>query len=72
MALEHAGMTVGEMAAKLHVTRNTVSRWMHDRSKAPAIYMREWAQLCGVDHAWLVGEEPGTTMWYVSPISIPA
>jgi transcriptional regulator with XRE-family HTH domain len=55
MSLASAGMHAFEMAERLEVSRATVSRWMADRGAPPhRIFIRQWAQLTGVDQGWLL------------------
>lgn len=59
IAMEHAGLKSEDMARELDVHRGTITRWTHDVGAAPrGIYLRQWAELCGVPFGWLVGE-PG-------------
>ena len=58
-ALAHAGISAGEMAAELEVSRGTLSRWLNDRGARPrAIYLRQWALRCGVSYRWLLNGNP--------------
>lgn len=53
-ALDHADMTAEQMADELSVSRQTMSRWMHDRGGPPKpIYLRQWALRCNVSVQWL-------------------
>lgn len=54
-ALAWAGLTGDQMANRLGVTRQTISRWMNDEEGAPprAIYLKEWALVCRVPVDWL-------------------
>lgn len=53
-ALAHAGVTVGQIAGEMNVSRGTVSRWLNDRGAPPRpIYLKEWALRCGVPVTWL-------------------
>ena len=60
MALEHAGVTVNEMADVLGIkSRDTMAAWLHDRRTPRAAYVRQWAVKTGVPYNWLVGADPG-------------
>lgn len=78
-ALDHAGLTVEEMADELGVSRSTVSRWVHDKGPMRPLYQKVWALRCGVPADWLTGAasdpagtsttdqaENGTTGQYLS------
>jgi transcriptional regulator with XRE-family HTH domain len=59
-SLIHAEMSVTEMAEYLGVSRNTVTNYMHDHTKAPGPVLRLWALRTGVSMEWLTsGEEDG-------------
>jgi transcriptional regulator with XRE-family HTH domain len=74
-ALDFAGIKAGDMAEALEVTRSTVSRWMHDSGTPPRkVYLRQWAEMCGVPFDWLAeGDHRGTTGWSSGddPLGIP-
>lgn len=57
-SLELADISVQEIARALHVSRGTVSRWLHDDGipSEPVIVL--WARACLVDYEWLSGEKP--------------
>ena len=60
-ALRVAGMRPAEMAAYLHVHRNTVSSYLHGRTDPDYATLIVWARRTGVPLAWLTGartEEP--------------
>ena len=60
MALEHAGVTVNEMADVLGIkSRDTMAAWLHDRRTPRAAYIRQWAVRTGVPYRWLIGQESG-------------
>lgn len=52
-------MALGEhkaewMAQQLGVSRQTITRWMHDNGAAPArAYILQWALMTGTDQEWL-------------------
>ena len=59
MAMEYGGLKADDMARELGVHRGTITRWTHDVGAPPrGIYLRQWAELCGVPFGWLVGQ-PG-------------
>ncbi|MFB9378566.1 helix-turn-helix domain-containing protein [Kineococcus gynurae] len=58
-ALAFADVSAGEMADELGVSRQTLSRWMGDKSPIRPIYVKQWALKTGVDAQWLQnGEAP--------------
>lgn len=60
-ALDHAGLTVEEMGEFLGVSRQTMSRWLHDRGPIRDIYIKQWALRTGINFRWLkdgVGLDP--------------
>lgn len=60
MALDYAELSVNQIARDLEVGRQTVSRWLHDDGAPKALYIRSWAEICGVDYDWLRGDKPST------------
>lgn len=56
-SLIHAEMSVSEMAEYLGVSRNTVTNYMHDHTRAPGPVLRLWAQRTGVSMEWLTSGE---------------
>lgn len=56
IALEEADIDVETMAGHLGVHRNTISNYIHGRSKPPASTVKEWARITGADLAWLAGD----------------
>lgn len=63
MAMEMADRRAEDMAEELGVHRGTISRWTHDIGKPPRpIYLRHWADLCGVKYEWLAGEHARPTV----------
>lgn len=68
LALEHAGVSVGEMAEDLDLHRVTVSGWMHGRSNPPTSALKIWALRTGVDYQWLIsGKAPEDVQTPASP-----
>lgn len=58
MSLEHAGIEIGEMAARLDVHRGTITRWAHDVGRPPRlVYLEKWAEITGVRLDWLRGSD---------------
>jgi len=53
-AIEFSGHSVQEAADHLGVARNTVSNWMHGRSRPRLSDLRILAAFTGVDESWLV------------------
>lgn len=52
-ALEEAELTPADMADALDVHRNTVSNYLHGRSRPTYLVLKEWARVCDVSYAWL-------------------
>lgn len=58
--LRISGVTVGDMAEYLGVSRNTVGNWINGHIKPSIQTQRLWAIRTGVPFTWLqTGEEPG-------------
>lgn len=57
MALEYADLGVQDAAAELQVSRETIRRWTHDEIEPKRVYLKAWAELCGVSYEFLAGEE---------------
>lgn len=54
MALRHGGVSTREMAEELGVTRETCSRWAHDKGAPPrAAFVKMWALRTGVPYRWI-------------------
>jgi len=61
-ALEYAGIGVAEMADELGVSRQTLTRWMHnDGVPIRSVYLKQWALRCGVPLEWIT---EGSTAGY--------
>ena len=61
MALEHADVSVADMASYLEVNRDTISRWTGGRSPVKRSTLMLWSMRTGVSLEWLeTGETPGT------------
>ena len=54
-SLDHSGLGVAEIAARLDVSRATVGRWINGHTKPTTAVLMAWAQLTGVDYEWLAG-----------------
>jgi transcriptional regulator with XRE-family HTH domain len=56
-ARREAGIGIDEMAKQLGVSKQAVSHWEMDRTKPKELLavVRRWAQITGVDEAWLFG-----------------
>lgn len=52
-ALESAGVSIGDMAEYLGVSRGTVSTWLHDKFTPGRQTMRLWAIRTGAPLEWL-------------------
>jgi transcriptional regulator with XRE-family HTH domain len=50
-ALEKSGLSVGEVAERLDVAPDTVSRWINGRREPSRPYLMAWAHVTGVDYA---------------------
>jgi transcriptional regulator with XRE-family HTH domain len=62
IAMERANLKAEYMAEELGVHRGTITRWTHDIGRPPRpIYLRHWAELCGVRFEWLAGEHARPT-----------
>ncbi len=62
LALEHADVSVSEMADYLAVNRNTVGNWLAGRAHPRDAYLRVWAMRCGLPYRWIrYGEAPPYT-----------
>jgi transcriptional regulator with XRE-family HTH domain len=53
LALEHAGVSVQEMAAELEMSRNTIGNYLSGRRPPTASTMKMWALRCGVPYFWI-------------------
>lgn len=54
MALDHADLSVQEMADHLDYSRGQLSRYLNDKGEPPRRpVLREWALRCGVPFEWL-------------------
>lgn len=53
IALEHAGVTMGEMAHLLDVSGNTVGNYLAGRTTPSTAVLRVWAMRCGVPLDWI-------------------
>lgn len=58
-ALDWADVSVQAMADELGVSRNTVSNYMHGRSRPNRATLRVWATRCDVPFLWLTSGEEG-------------
>lgn len=62
IAMERANLKAEYMAEELGVHRGTITRWTHDIGRPPRpIYLRHWAELCGVRFEWLAGDHARPT-----------
>lgn len=53
MSLDVAGISVGEMAERMGVDRNTIGNWINGRIVPRSAFLRVWADECQVDLRWL-------------------
>ncbi len=53
IALEHARMSMGEMAELLDVSGNTVGNYLSGRTTPSTAVLRVWAMRCGVPLEWI-------------------
>lgn len=58
-ALSHADISVGDMAAYLGLSRNSVSAYINDRQEPKRQTLLLWAMRTGVALEWLESGEPG-------------
>ena len=57
-SLDHADLTVPQMAAELGVSRVSVWGWLHGRQKPRPVILKLWAIRTGVSYEWLVRDDP--------------
>lgn len=58
-SLDHADMSVAEMAEYLEVSRNTVGNYMAGKTQPPGAVLKLWAMRTGVPRQWLeIGKTP--------------
>ena len=59
-AREFAGLEQGELAARIGISRGTVSNYELGRGQRPPklIVLRAWAHECGVPFDWLTEDSP--------------
>jgi transcriptional regulator with XRE-family HTH domain len=53
-SLAHAGMDIEDMAKEIGVSRQTISRWINERSDPRLGYLKLWALRTGVPIEWLL------------------
>jgi transcriptional regulator with XRE-family HTH domain len=53
LTLRRSGISVGNMASYLGVSRTTLSRWLNG-SEPNTAALRLWAMRCGVTYEWLL------------------
>lgn len=54
------GLTVQSVAARLGVSRNTVSNWLNGRVRPDQRTLIAWAEVTGVPYRWLTSFQPHT------------
>lgn len=60
-AREFAGLEQSELAARTHISRNTIGSYEGGKVRPKMAYLMLWAQACGVDLEWLLdGDSPVT------------
>lgn len=52
-ARELSGLSTVEFAARMGVSRTTVTNYEHGYRIPRRVYLRAWAETAGVDHTWL-------------------
>ena len=57
LALEHAGMSVQDMADVLETHRNTVGNYLNGRTRPRKAVIMAWAMRTGVPVDWLRGRD---------------
>jgi transcriptional regulator with XRE-family HTH domain len=55
LARESAGLSVQAMAARLGITRHTITRYEHDASPVPTPVIYAYSGICDVPVEWLEG-----------------
>lgn len=59
MAIEAGGLKSADLEEMFEVSRNTVSRWLNDKTEPKRLFLREIALRTGVDYNWLkTGRHP--------------
>jgi transcriptional regulator with XRE-family HTH domain len=70
IALEHAGLSIDQMAKHLGVSRATVSRWLNGRGGPPTRgYLIAFAMRCGVPLEWLTAGPTPRKQCFSAPAS---
>ncbi|WP_375479227.1 helix-turn-helix domain-containing protein [uncultured Jatrophihabitans sp.] len=64
MSLNHAGMSSGQMALYLGVSRSAVSEWLNGRSELKLGMLRAWSERTDVSLEWLCDGDPGARQAY--------
>jgi transcriptional regulator with XRE-family HTH domain len=61
-ARKHVGLTQESMAARMNVSASAIAKWESDRGEPRAFQktISEWAEVTGVDQAWLMGFRTGS------------
>lgn len=55
-SLEVSGISSNDMAAHLHMSRTTVSNYLHGRTEPRVSIVRDWAEYTGAPVGWLLGQ----------------
>lgn len=67
-AREVAGMRQEDLAGALHISRTAIAGWENDKHVPSWAAVKLWAELTGVDLAWLEGDGTSTKwMWWKEP-----
>ncbi len=61
-ARKHAGLNQEQMATQLNVSASTLAAWESDRNRPRDLagIAQQWAEVTGVDPAWLLGFRTGS------------
>jgi len=72
-ALRSSGIGVQEMAQSLGLSRNTLTNYLHDKTRVPRPTLILWAMRTGVSLSWLEtgippedGDDPDALPWFDS------
>lgn len=54
ISLDHAGLTVDDMARALEMHPTIVRRWLSGKARPPKRELEAWAQQTGATYRWLI------------------